>query len=403
MGAASDPLAGQLGRILRLDWSDPAPFLDLSHLLSLRAIDRLSVGATDVFVRVAALRELLREVADRFEERSTNDLRRPERPLAPAVRLLLDLADDSERLSVADRQQAVAERWGVASESFRTHMQSRVLVAVAAELRALSGDDGTTLGPTSSAGQIVNEALRGFYVDASNVLTLTNTVVSTKPHYADVNVELILKDDPNDPGGYLLDYRMGFETAVREYVVGFVERATLCDAIMAEAPRVHDVWTFSDRASLERFAQELVRADSTVRVIGRSDSGATRFESLHPVPIDAQEYAHYLGKIDPRLYSEVHLFRAPVPGLASPVRFATQYQFHMRKSDHYCYWVADRPMYLRQLTFNASDFCAGADITLTPQPVLGVSAIEAERDGRSFRFPIENWVVSGQGAILVWA
>jgi hypothetical protein len=399
-----DPLVAQLQAAAKLDWRQPGRFTRLPVLLGLRAIDESSGGARDPAFRVAALREVLREAIARLERDAVLIEGRPERPAALAASWLFGLAPGAEELRIGARRQRAAAEWGVPVESFRRHMQTAVYVALAAELRRLSGDEHSAFGPVSPAGQAVLEALESYYGVLPKLGTLATTVVSPKPHYDDVTVELILTDDADDDTQYTLEYRVGFQADISEYVVAFITRASLGDAIMVKCPRVNDRWAFSDKGTLTEYLRRLEGAESPVRVFGKLESGLSQVAALQLRMLQEDEAAPYIRGLDPHERSEVTLLRAEVPSWPlGPFRFVTRFVFPMKKSDRYCYWAAERPTYLRRLTFDANNFDPQTGAGFRATPFLGVAVTEMERESpRVIRLEIQNWLVSGQGAVFSW-
>jgi hypothetical protein len=375
----------------------------LTELLGLKAVEVESGGSTELTLQVAALRSVLQAALERVEvlDQPVDGVRGSR--VAAAARFLFQLAPSSDNVGIGERRNHAAREWGVQPETFRRHAQPKVLAIVAAELRVMSGEQVSS-GPASAAGQAILSALRSHYGDAArNLMTLVGTVLPQTVHYDDVSIELVLRDHGDDPSLYMMEYRCGFSAALTEYVVAFVQRAALGDRIMATCPAVNDVWVCSDKERLERNALRLRTGQSFVRVLGSFIGGGALTEALVITQLDAAEARSYLQSIPEHERTEVTIFRTPMPkGATERTRIATQYIFEMRKDDHYCYWVAPRPLFLNRLTFDYGGLSRVGNLTTVA--VLGMASTEPEEEvGLVTRFDVQNWIVPGQGAILTWS
>jgi len=398
-----DPLVPQLAKAAKVGWSRPERLSGMSALLNLKAVEVESGGSSNPRLRVAALPSVLGKAVKRLPD-SVPDGPLAGKNVAEAAAALLDVPTPQPGRSLSDRREAAAKVCRVEPETFRRHLQTPVLAHVADALRALSGEQLLEGAASSTAaGQAVRDALGAYYgAHASQLATLVKSVLPQTVHYDDVSVELVLQDHPEDRALYQLEYRSGFLASLDEYVVAFVQRAALSDRIMATCPKVNDAWAFSDREGLEKQTRTLHEGESSVRVLGEDAEGRPFLQALDLQPVErksSRDYLTGLGDID---IGEVTLLRSAVPRtLAAPAQIATQYRFDMRRDDHYCYWVAPRPLFLRRLTFNYTQL--GRTGRVIVQPFMGKAASRPEWEGQLFRLEVDDWVVPGQGAVMTWS
>jgi hypothetical protein len=118
----------------------------------------------------------------------------------------------------------------------------------------------------------------------------------------------------------------------------------VADQLLASG-HVTDGWKVSDPSALESAVGRAL-AVSPLRVrVGHDGVRQTIAVALHRVP--RREYPHY-GATDGAV-----LLRGTIPRSDSGVvHLTTEYSWEMAKSDHFCYWVADRPLYLERITFD---------------------------------------------------
>ena len=232
--------------------------------------------------------------------------------------------------------------------------------------------------------------------------TLSNTVISAKPAYRDVVVELTLTDDDESEERYHLDYHVRFAATIDRYVAAFVTSAELGDLVTAVCPDVNDAWVLSDEAGRKKVLENLGNAVSVSR---SSRTGTTMMRPVSLTEMDQADRKLVLRDLEPHHdLGDILLYTAEIPTSAEPVRIDTRYSFTMRKDDNYCFWAAGRPMHVRSIEFDATRFCRDQETRLIPQPFLGLAAVQATgvRE-RRVHFDVDNWLVSGQGAMLVWS
>jgi hypothetical protein len=170
------------------------------------------------------------------------------------------------------------------------------------------------------------------------------------------------------------------------------------------AGRAFDVWKVSDRAALDAARrQALARTPARVRVV---QEGVPR---TVPLPLEAvghEEYAAYLGDVANADTGDVLLLRGVFPkgdDPNAPVQLTTEASWTMAKADHYCYWVAGRPIELERIVFDCRGLTLGGERpAFTCQPFFASEGVHvAEQDGR-FTVDVYGFVGRGQAAILSW-
>jgi hypothetical protein len=255
----------------------------------------------------------------------------------------------------------------------------------------------------TSDAELIEKALQRRYGTAANVASLVSTVLSNKPWYDDVYVDVTLEDSPEEPHRYRLSYHMVFTAAIDEFVVALTTKATVEETLLASSTLINRIYVTSDRLGLE----ETIRAfaDSVTLDVGTvsPNSGTQVNRTLSRIP--RKDYGRYVGTTKGLTAKDFVLLGVPLQGPpGSSRRLSVRLSFLHNVSDHYWYWKAERPMFLRRITFDCSRFGKPGVRRFNLQPFLGGNdtAHVAERSPGKFVLPGEKWVVEDQGAMILW-
>jgi hypothetical protein len=403
-----DPVVDDLKRLSKLRWTAPIErFAPLHDLLGLRVVEVWAGDARDLSYRVGALRGALTDAVKRLGLRDEDFRGVPAAHAAAAAEWLFGLNPEAAKMGAGARREEAAKRWkpsgpegqDFSTETFRRHIQVPLTAYVAAELRAMSGEELPGSADLSPSARAITEALRTAYPRATKLSTLVNTIVSPAGYYGDVTVELTLTDA--DPEEYTATYQIGFDAELDEYVLAFASSTALANVIIARCPEVNDVWVFSDERNL-RSHLNLSDSQSRVRVSGTNREGAPDTDPLNLTALDAADAEPYLPGLSAEERETVVVLRATVPDrFTGRTRFVTRQVARMQKKDHYCYWAAQGPMFVRQLICDYSGL-SGIGV-VNPVPLLGVAAVAPRTDSGSFTLDVENWLAPGQGFVVTWS
>jgi hypothetical protein len=397
----------------------------LQVLLSLKAVVQVAGAMQDSrAARVAALRTVLRQVVDRIASESTRR--------TVSIYFFLLTEDELEALglnrtltqaSLGERRQAIADLLHSTPAAFRNGDEHRVCALVAGELLCyeteisrIIDEPGLSPEPTSKdrpvsttargATQAVRRAISHLYRDDQRLLPLASLLVPDRVIYYDAAVDLTLVDSDNDSDRYIYRLSLTFTAELTEYVVGYVCRSHLTDTLLVGSKLVTDVYSFStERARdecVKRFSGSL---DVVTLVTARSD-GRTVNKGLRMEAVPKNEYKTYLGDEYDKHGRDIKLLRADLPASRSPARLKVVQEFGLDKSDHFCYWVADRPIFLRQLRVDTRQFTPpgsgrGWRVTLQPFMMATNAELALHLDG-AMSEETDNWLIRGQGFAVVW-
>jgi hypothetical protein len=264
-------------------------------------------------------------------------------------------------------------------------------------ISALRVDETSDPAELADPQAAILAGLQALYPNGAKIDTLRDLILPQRPVYRDMTVRFHLWDG-DAPEVYTLKYQIEYFAATDEFVVALTTRATLGDLLIAECPRISDAFAFSDDAAREAFAGsgiQLVHYD--LLADGRTARGKCEFRL-----VPARQRKRYLGDITPELVSDVVLYAAQVPGTPNQERHLelTITSERMSRSEHYCFWIADRPSYVRRITIDFSRLSLADHPRL--HPFLGAVSHEITASDGAYDIMLENWLVKDQGVMLIW-
>ena len=378
--------------------------LDLSCVKEAAISNRNSSAA-----RVIGLQQVLSTVIGRI---SDEGMRR-------AATIYFFLEDPAELRFMKERRAAIESALHMRKDEYRFGQEQRMRGVVAAELLRFEmetrggallpvpSDAEEPLPPDQSALRVIVNALSRHYLNREDLSPLGSLIIPDRPVYYDVMVEMQFHDDPSSTDHLLYDSTVTFTAELNEYVMGIVDKPGLCDVLLGECQHITDIFSCSDKASRQRKAQELARSADTVSLTERTTAGKTRLRPVPLEPIKQKDYGRYLEHLADGHRNDVSLLQGRLPDTALPLpRLTVSQRLHLDKADHFCYWVADRPMYIRRFDIDLSRFTpsiSGRDGIVTVQPFMMAGATQATLDKNPhISLAIENWLVRGQGIAVIW-
>lgn len=374
----------------------PATLVPLLSVLSLPCVYAAAGDqASHPQARVLALKTVLSQVIS-----ALTDIR-----ARASAEILFFIADGYQDAGLQVRRAAIADIYKRGRDSVRKGIEQRLIALVAGELvrhdllahpdqygtatNSLGLENASSDDPSPQLSRLARDLI------GSDPTPLLRLILPGGIRLAGTSLGLQLSDSPVDEDRYLYVSQLHVQARIDEYVMAMVPSPRHSEVIFARAEGVTDV--FSGHA-----------VDSPpVRVLQKGyDSGGrpTRVQKAL-LELDEQDSAKYLRDVPAETAATVRLFRAPLQRSRDPARLLVIHELVLEKNDHYCYWVADRPLQLENISIDVSQLTpmtedrAGA-ITLVPFMGNLTQRLELE-DGRC-EIPGPTWLVRGQGFALIW-
>jgi len=253
--------------------------------------------------------------------------------------------------------------------------------------------------------KLLSRNLQIIYSDKS-VGNLIDTVVGSKPIYKDVKVNFTLENHATDAMKYYLSYEIEFTADIVEYVIAVAAGQILQNQISNRCKKICDVLVLS---SSEINYKDVLKGAGNIRFsrLAKDYVGKTNETPLILKQVPAKEYKNYLPEIAESYYGDVVLLRVKIEKKArgNNTYILLSPPVIQNKSAHYIYWVTDRPMWVRHIEFNTSNFTFNEKKDIYVQPLLinyynTDTNINANKN--KFVLNVHNWVANGQGALLSW-
>jgi hypothetical protein len=267
-----------------------------------------------------------------------------------------------------------------------------------AYISAIRADDDDQQPATSDPHAAIYSGLTALYPGAAKLDTLRELIVPHKPIYRDMSVRFFLRDS-SEPDNYTLKYQIEYHTPLDEFVVALTTRATLGDLLIAECPRISDAFAFSDDEARKAFVETGIQLTHYAPL----PSGRTAKHDCKFRPVARTRRSLYLGDIEPSLAADVVLYAASIPGTHHERHLElTITSERMSRHEHYCFWIADRPSYVRRITLDFSRFTLHDRDRPHLHPFLGTVSHEIKDSDGAYDILLENWLVKDQGVMLIW-
>jgi len=374
-------------------------------------------GADSRTGRVFGLRAVLATAIQRLPREAT-------RTSARIYFFLDEGGEHEEDLRVAkleDRRLAIESRLGIAPDTYRKGEEQRVRALVAGELlrheesarrepiafeQVRAGQLAEPAGEVLPTAQAMASILSARYRPDQEVSLLTSLLLPDRPIYYETLIEIALID-AEDPNRYYYQLKLTYSADVHEYVVGIVGEPALSEVVLSSCGTVTDVYSCSSDDDRDALAEKLAGSLDAVRLVDRGSGGQTRHRPLRLSPTTPAETSDYLGDWAGAYSERIKLLRTDVPprpdGLA---RLVISQEFELSKQDHFCYWVADRPTFVRNLSVDLNRFRPlepAKEERITVYPFMMAGAAESvSRPASLYSLAVENWLVRGQGIAVVW-
>ncbi len=304
-----------------------------------------------------------------------------------------------------DRQIKAADEAEL-SPSAPRNFRPQALAFLAEELNATAAAAAKAAARTENPAELVNDlvAILSRAYGGTHLIDLAGMVLAEAPPIYDASVTLKLRNDRNDPDSYHLTLSTVKACTHQVHFMALSPRATLSDLIFSTCPQVAEVFTCSRRDQLEELAETWAADRNTVTVLGTDVRGRATRRAARLKKVERGEHAAVLGELPEELHDDVVLLKADLP--RSPADPPTYLELHlpasMSRDDGYCYWLADRPTFLKSIIFDASAMTLRDGEHFTLQPCLRATAHEPPEQDNVFTLRIDSWVVRGQGALLIW-
>lgn len=274
---------------------------------------------------------------------------------------------------------------------------SGTLLETAQASASLASEESTLLDSDSLDAFLASH----YRPDSPSLRTLTQLVIPAPPPYYDADITLQLRDS-KVTGKYELTYRLEITAQLDDFIMALTTRASLTDLLLAECPDISDSFTCSDETGRKDILRALRKPDPPIAVwcLESAPNGVTRRTPIALPPLTEIDSTTLLRQLDADSSRDVILLRGKLPGAkGAPRRISYRVRdSNMSIGEHYAFWVADRPIFVRRIVIDATQFVP----TVHVHPMIGNIAHELEWNDQCCDTLVNNWVVKNQGIFLSW-
>lgn len=236
--------------------------------------------------------------------------------------------------------------------------------------------------------------------------SLVDIVLPEKNIYTDVRVKYTLTDSETDESKYILKYEIEFTSNLNEYVIAIVAHSEIQERISNTCPKICDVITIPTlHSSFDDFQR--IASQINITKIGKDSSGNSIKTPLKLMQLTSksQILKYTKGISNDEIEKMIILFEKLNSNINdhSTILVSTP-EIQLDKSDHYVYWIADRPMWVNCIEFDFSKFTFGGKKNFNVQPIIPSykCCTNSTMTESKFTILIHNWLVNGNGIIFSW-
>lgn len=251
-------------------------------------------------------------------------------------------------------------------------------------------------------GKVTEVSLPDLTRDDSRAIL--SSVVGQRQPVSEVTIDITLRDDLTNSDRFILTYRNCLVGPIPDYAVAIVSSPELVDHILARYPKIIDVWSTGGLPIPETVPAFISTATLVSRPVNLNGVGDPVHHRLSRV--DNAGAKKYVGDLL-TAYPEIQVFACDIPlGSTGKARVHAEFSIGAKKDRHCCYWIAEGAMFVQRITVDYSLFTFGDGpclVRVFPFMANVDTASRHDKSAKRFEAMIDNWLVKGQGVMVVWS
>jgi hypothetical protein len=264
--------------------------------------------------------------------------------------------------------------------------RQRVLREMAAAMPRERYADGPAYS-TRRIEQLEREVI-GPAVEAALRLFLGKSPQPGKDPWHDYDLKVTLRSHSSNPELVTMRTSMEFTARMRQTVIAVTTDELLADGLCQDLPEVTEVFVPSENWAVETIAVQV------------HDVGHWRPMPLHQLAADARQDVLKTELLDD---NDLVLYASDSRPNNRSSRWRIISDQEVTVAEHYCYWSAARPLFLRTVTFDYSAFPYHQQFLFDIKSRLG-RRIHVRHDAglNTFDVEVDAWVSAGNAVELTW-
>jgi hypothetical protein len=289
-------------------------------------------------------------------------------------------------------------------EWVRTREQSDLLRGVDSKLDGIREDIRSATAPavrrlvldSTSSAELVTTALDRDIPHTPDKSSLVSLMLQARPVLRDVSIALRIErvDQTAVHAGTRIEVTM----PRGQMLVAATPSVMHSTALSAACPNVFEVVSLGRPGSFDDAAKAFgEKLECYVESPGR----ATRRVEFRRVPANALR--KYISPPVGMTAGDIVLFSADLGDVDGEfVRVRYHYHWSQDLDQHFVYWAADRPMFLRTVILDMRELVSRHECQVWVKAFLGVDSLVLDTSDGHTSLSLDRWIVEGQGVVAVW-
>lgn len=290
-------------------------------------------------------------------------------------------------------------------EFVRSHMQAKTLSTIEHDVNDLKIQIRDVLPKkvlsiamdSADPKEMIRRATKRLLKSTKETESLVNQIASSKTTYNEVSVE-IRTLEANEKTVSIF-FSIGLEAELTDVYIGATKGAEYTTALATSSFGFFDIITIPSEMDLKTTQKYL---QARIKLYHKNDSG--RFKELRFIPVPRAEQAMLLSPPTGMTHDDFIVFQLPKgTTLSGTQKVRAEYKFDVDYSEHFLYWYADRPMFLRQITVDANSVTLVSGRKVRFQlfvPDSESSVVDIHDSHLSMK--LDKWLLDGHGVAAIW-
>ncbi|GHH47526.1 hypothetical protein [Lentzea cavernae] len=286
-------------------------------------------------------------------------------------------------------------------EWVRTKEQGELLRGIDGKLDALNTATAPALRQlvldSTSPEELAATAFDRHMPHSGDKSSLVSLVLSPRPPHLDVSMVLRIEQVEGD----VVHVCNLVETTMRRglVLIAATTSPTHSAALSAVCPQLFEVTALP---RLTPFSEAVKTYGEQLECYVVPPLGGTKRVEFRKVPANA--VSRYITLPVGMASSELALFVADLSGESTELVRVRQYFYWSQDlSEHFIYWCADRPMFVRSITVDVRELLrAGRREVVVHAFLGGMESLMLDTDQGHLSTTLDRWLVQGQGVVAIW-
>ncbi|MCS7476014.1 hypothetical protein ACFFQW_08445 [Umezawaea endophytica] len=290
-------------------------------------------------------------------------------------------------------------------ELVRSHMQAKTLSTIEQDLsdlkiqvRDVLPERATSMAMESAdPREMLKRAAQRLFKSTKEIESVVSQIASPKTPYDEVTVELRTLEANEKTVSVFMS--IGLEAELTNVHLGVTKGAEYTTALSTSSFGFFDIISIPSDMDLKTIQKYL---QARIKLYHKDDSG--RFQELRFIPVPRAEQATLLSPPTGMTHDDFIVFRLPKGTvLTGTQKVRAEYKFDINYDEHFLYWYADRPMFLRQITVDANSVAlvSGHKVRFQLFVADSESSIVDIHDSR-LSMKLDKWLLDGHGVAAIW-